>query len=147
MADIEIMPVDLDGIAPMRTLPKILCCLCGVEIDANPANMCVNCLRGQVDITEGIPKQIIMHQCRGCLRYLRPPWAACEPESRELLAICLKKITGLNKVRRRATTRGGGGGSDRRGTDAYATTVDALRGAVRRVCEHRLLKPNPIHRR
>jgi hypothetical protein len=32
-------------------------------------------------------------------RYLRPPWVACELESKELLALCLKKITGLNKCR------------------------------------------------
>ena len=82
-----------------RTLPHILCCLCGLEIESNPANMCVACLRGQVDITEGIPKQIFMHQCRGCLRYLRPPWVAAELESRELLAVCLKKITGLQRVK------------------------------------------------
>jgi hypothetical protein len=72
--------------------------MCGLEIESNPANMCVNCLRGRVDITDGIPKQIIIHQCRGCARYLRPPWVACDLESKELLAICLKKVTGLNKV-------------------------------------------------
>jgi hypothetical protein len=103
MPGFEILPssMDMEGVAPTRTLPKILCCLCGVEMESNPANMCVNCLRGQVDITEGIPKQIIMHQCRGCGRYLRPPWVACELESRELLAVCLKTVTGLSKVRRR----------------------------------------------
>lgn len=73
--------------------------MCGIAIQSNPANMCVNCLRSQVDITEGIPKQIILHQCRGCQRYLRPPWVSCDLESKELLAICLKKITGLNKVK------------------------------------------------
>jgi len=91
--------VDAGAAFPMRTMPKVLCCLCGVDIDPNAANMCVNCLRNQVDITEGIPKQIILHHCRGCDRYLRPPWCACELESRELLAICLKKISGLTKVR------------------------------------------------
>jgi hypothetical protein len=65
---------------------------------SNAANMCVACLRTQVDITAGMPKQCILHQCRGCLRFLRPPWVACELESKELLAICLKKITGLTKV-------------------------------------------------
>lgn len=35
--------------------------------------------------------------CRGCNRYQRPPWVALEWESRELLALCLKKIKGLNK--------------------------------------------------
>ena len=38
---------------------KILCCQCGTPIDPNPANLCVACLRTQVDITEGIPKQVI----------------------------------------------------------------------------------------
>jgi hypothetical protein len=37
---------------------KILCCECGTPIDPNPANLCVACLRTQVDITEGIPKQV-----------------------------------------------------------------------------------------
>lgn len=34
------------------------------------------------------------------LRYLQPPsqWVACALESRELLALCLKKLKGLNKV-------------------------------------------------
>lgn len=76
-----------------------LCCLCGVSIPPNPANMCVTCLRTQVDITEGITKEAILHQCRGCERYLRPPWVGCELESKELLAICLKKINGMSKVK------------------------------------------------
>jgi len=61
--------------------------------------MCVSCLRAQVDITEGIPKALVIHQCRGCARFLRPPWVACDLESKELLAICLKKINGLSKVK------------------------------------------------
>ncbi|KAF0699364.1 Aste57867_10080 [Aphanomyces stellatus] len=80
-------------------LPNILCCICAVPIKANAANMCVSCLKGQVDVTEGIPKEIIIHQCRGCLKWSRPPWVSADLESRELLAICLKKITGLNKVK------------------------------------------------
>ena len=84
---------------PRRTIGTILCCLCGVSIAPNAASMCVNCLRSQVDLTDGIGKQVIMHQCRGCLRYLRPPWVACTLESKELLAICLKKVPGLGKVK------------------------------------------------
>jgi nonsense-mediated mRNA decay protein 3 len=61
--------------------------------------MCDQCLQTQVDITEGIPKQVIIHHCRGCERFLRPPWVAVQPESRELLAVCLRKIRGLNKVK------------------------------------------------
>lgn len=75
-----------------------------------------------VDITEGIPKSgnyslfinvwslwlTIDHSlaaslnfCRNCDRFLSPPstWTIAQPESRELLAICLKKLKGLNKVR------------------------------------------------
>ena len=39
--------------------------------------------------------------CRNCDRFLSPPatWTQAQPESRELLAICLKKLKGLNKVR------------------------------------------------
>jgi nonsense-mediated mRNA decay protein 3 len=32
-------------------------------------------------------------------RYMRPPWVSCELESKELLALCLKKVTGLNKTK------------------------------------------------
>ncbi|CAN8190401.1 unnamed protein product [Coccothraustes coccothraustes] len=80
----------------------ILCCQCGVPIPPNPANMCVGCLRAQVDITEGIPKQGTVHFCKQCERYLQPPgtWIQCALESRELLALCLKKIkASLSKVR------------------------------------------------
>ncbi|KAI8913739.1 NMD3 family-domain-containing protein, partial [Powellomyces hirtus] len=78
-----------------------LCASCGTVIAPNPANMCVNCIRGDVDITEGIPKQATIHFCRGCDRYLQPPniWVKADLESRELLALCLKKLRGLNKVR------------------------------------------------
>ena len=39
--------------------------------------------------------------CRNCERFLSPPgsWTLARPESQELLAICLKKLKGLNKVR------------------------------------------------
>lgn len=73
--------------------------MCATPIVANAANMCEDCLKGQVDVTDGIPKEVIIHQCRGCLRWSRPPWAVAELESRELLAICLKKINNLNRVK------------------------------------------------
>jgi len=39
--------------------------------------------------------------CRNCERFLSPPtsWTLAKPESSELLAICLRKLKGLNKVR------------------------------------------------
>merc|ERR1712000_371862 len=42
-----------------------------------------------------------LHFCKDCDRWLMPPqtWIVALPESRELLALCLKKLRGLNKVR------------------------------------------------
>jgi len=80
---------------------KILCCQCGTPIDPNPANLCVSCLRTEVDITEGIPKQVTIHFCKFCDRYLQPPqqWIQAALESRELMALCLKKLKNLPKVK------------------------------------------------
>ncbi|KAH9947139.1 NMD3-domain-containing protein [Amylocystis lapponica] len=80
---------------------RVLCADCGTPIVPNSANLCVACLRNTVDITEGIPKQASVSFCRNCERFLSPPttWAIVRPESQELLAICLRKLKGLNKVR------------------------------------------------
>ncbi|KAF9005414.1 RNA binding protein [Cyathus striatus] len=80
---------------------RVLCADCGTPIVPNSANLCVACLRNSVDITEGIPKQASISFCRNCERFLSPPtaWSLIRPESAELLAICLKKLKGLNKVR------------------------------------------------
>jgi nonsense-mediated mRNA decay protein 3 len=86
---------------PAATPGDILCCLCGVNIQPNPTNMCVGCLRNQVDITEGIQKQVTITYCKDCGRYLQPPrhWMAAELESKELLTFCIKRIKGLQKVK------------------------------------------------
>ncbi|CAO3671366.1 unnamed protein product [Umbelopsis ramanniana] len=86
---------------PEVTEQLILCPGCGAPTPPNAANMCVNCIRNEVDITEGIPKQVTLHFCRNCERYLQPPqiWVKADLESRELLALCLKKLKGLGKVR------------------------------------------------
>lgn len=39
----------------------------------NPSNMCVNCIRSQVDITDGIPRNASIIWCQQCGRYLQPP--------------------------------------------------------------------------
>jgi nonsense-mediated mRNA decay protein 3 len=99
-----------------------LCCQCGTAIEPNPSNTCVACLRTQVDITEGIPKQVVIYFCKGCERYelsihsidyqiLRKillfinryqqqigQWIVAALESRELLSLCLKKLKALNRV-------------------------------------------------
>lgn len=79
----------------------ILCADCGTPIPPNSANRCVNCLRNTIDITENIPKQAAISFCRNCDRWLSPPqaWLIAELESRELLAICLRKLKGLKEVR------------------------------------------------
>lgn len=82
------------------TQQKILCCQCGTPIVSNPSNMCIGCIRSQVDITEGVQKQAYIPFCKACERYFQPPnmWVACELESRELLGLCLKKLKGLSKI-------------------------------------------------
>lgn len=80
-------------------LPTILCPLCGAQTQSsNDSNMCANCLKGQVDITDGITKNVTLFYCKGCGRYLGQKWMLVDLESPELLAICLKKIKGLGKL-------------------------------------------------
>jgi len=80
---------------------RILCCQCGVAIAPNPSNMCVGCLRTKVDITSDIPKQVVIYFCRFCERYLNPPqnWVTCALESRELMALCLKRLKNIQRVK------------------------------------------------
>ena len=61
-----------------------------------PSNMCADCLRGEVDLGQGICRSATIDFCRECERYSRPPWIHCDLESRELLSICLRKVTGLS---------------------------------------------------
>ena len=78
---------------------RVLCCMCGVDINQNAANMCVNCLRENFDITEGLNRNLTIHSCRTCNRFLLPPWSEAKLESKELMSACLKKISGLNKLK------------------------------------------------
>lgn len=95
----EFFSLPEESLVPSRA--QILCCECATPIEPNPTNKCIPCLRTQVDITEGIPKQAILYFCRNCERYLQPPgeWIKAALESRELLALCLKKLKGLNRVK------------------------------------------------
>eukprot|EP00826_Nyctotherus_ovalis_P015626 TRINITY_DN1445_c0_g2_i2.p1 TRINITY_DN1445_c0_g2~~TRINITY_DN1445_c0_g2_i2.p1 ORF type:complete len:570 (+),score=180.44 TRINITY_DN1445_c0_g2_i2:177-1886(+) len=77
----------------------IKCCMCGTAIPPTAGNTCLQCLSSRTDIAEGITKQALLHLCKQCGRYLAPPWVTCESESKELLALCLKKIKGLNRVK------------------------------------------------
>lgn len=80
----------------------VLCCNCGVPIDGSGGLvMCYDCIKMTVDITEGIPREANISFCRNCERFLQPPgqWIRADLESRELLAICLRRLKGLSKVR------------------------------------------------
>jgi len=39
---------------------RVRCCVCGVMTEPNAANTCINCLKSQIDITEGITKNGIL---------------------------------------------------------------------------------------
>ncbi|CAL9114334.1 unnamed protein product [Musa textilis] len=80
---------------PSQTVGTVLCCICGVAMPPNPANMCVRCLRSRVDITEGLTRHAAVVHCPECRSYLQPPrtWIrGLEPESKELLAFCLRRL-------------------------------------------------------
>ncbi|XP_021891322.1 60S ribosomal export protein NMD3 [Carica papaya] len=84
-----------------QTVGSVLCCNCGVPMAPNAANMCVSCLRSEVDITEGLQKHVIILHCPECDSYLQPPrtWIKAQLESKDLLTFCIKKLKNLNKVR------------------------------------------------
>ncbi|CCK70339.1 ribosome-binding protein NMD3 KNAG_0E00710 [Huiozyma naganishii CBS 8797] len=80
----------------------VLCCNCGTPIDGSSGMvMCYDCIKMTVDITQGIPREANISFCRNCERFLQPPgqWIKADLESRELLAICLRRLKGLTKVR------------------------------------------------
>jgi nonsense-mediated mRNA decay protein 3 len=105
------MAMEIDGTISLpsnslestQKVATILCCNCGAPIDGTTSAgaLCYDCLKLNVDVTEGIQREATLHTCRDCERWLQPPahWIAAAPESRELLALCLRKLRGLTKVR------------------------------------------------
>ncbi|KAF2103418.1 nonsense-mediated mRNA decay protein 3 [Rhizodiscina lignyota] len=99
--------MDLDGpvaFQPTASNPAtILCYNCGAPIDgtSSAGALCSDCVKLEVDISQGIQREGTLHMCRDCDRWLSPPnqWVVAQLESRELLALCLRKLRGLNKVR------------------------------------------------
>ncbi|CAL1397363.1 unnamed protein product [Linum trigynum] len=87
------MPEDQDA--------GMFCCRCGIQMQLNAANMCVRCLRSEVDITEGLQKHVVISHCPECYCYLQPPktWIKAQWESKELLTFCVKRLKNLDKVR------------------------------------------------
>mmetsp|Transcript_25996 Transcript_25996/g.48446 ORF Transcript_25996/g.48446 Transcript_25996/m.48446 type:complete len:675 (-) Transcript_25996:48-2072(-) len=90
---------------PQQVIPvvnKIPCCLCGTMILPNAANQCPSCLAQNFDLQsllQGGNSELIINQCRQCRRYARTDshYEYCEPESPQLLSICLKHIPVLVK--------------------------------------------------
>ncbi|CAM1511535.1 Fc.00g090480.m01.CDS01 [Cosmosporella sp. VM-42] len=102
--DIDDAPVSIaPGSGAQGTIATILCCNCGAPIDGTTATgaLCYDCIKLTVDISQGVQREAVLNFCRDCDRWLAPPstWVVAMPESRELLALCLKKLRGLNKVR------------------------------------------------
>lgn len=77
------------------------CAECGESFapSITKTKICTLCIKKKNDITEGIPKSLNLAWCKYCRRWCGPPWTLCERESKELLAICLKHINGLKKLR------------------------------------------------
>lgn len=67
---------------------------------ANDAAMCMDCLRIEVDVTLGVSRNSAIVQCGKCDRWCvkKDTWAHHEMESASLLAVCLKKIPGIDKA-------------------------------------------------
>ncbi len=102
------MSMDIDAPVALPTVGNvqaatILCCNCGAPIDgtSSAGALCYDCVKLTVDVSEGIQREGVLHSCRDCERWLNPPsqWVTAAIESRELLALCLRKLRGLNKVR------------------------------------------------
>lgn len=77
------------------TLP---CADCGTPFipAITKTKICLTCLSKKNDISDGIPRQLNMQWCRYCRKYFGgSQWILCDRESKELLAMCLKKVTGL----------------------------------------------------
>ena len=86
-----------------QTVATVLCYNCGVPIDGTTAAgaLCEECVKLTIDASQGIQREAVLHACPDCDRWLSPPsqWLVAQPESRELLALCLRKLKGLQKVR------------------------------------------------
>ena len=87
---------------PPQSSPVIACCLCGtaVRCDDTVEGRCVGCLNATTDITEAIERDAEVEMCRTCGAWFRnPQWVPLQPESPELLALCVRRVKGLKGMR------------------------------------------------
>uniref|UniRef100_A0A8C9GTZ7 60S ribosomal export protein NMD3 n=1 Tax=Piliocolobus tephrosceles TaxID=591936 RepID=A0A8C9GTZ7_9PRIM len=82
-------------------LRTMFCILCGDSIFVNLSKMCNNCLLQNVENNSANMNKdtYLIYYCRECKRYLHNKWVHCELESKELLALCLKKVNKLKKLK------------------------------------------------
>ncbi|GJW96268.1 NMD3-like protein [Tanacetum coccineum] len=95
------MNVEAGMFTVQQTMGNVPCCKCGVPMIPNAANMCVKCLRSEVDITEGLEKQVTIIHCPECDTYLQPPrtWIKAQLESKQLLGFCVRRLKNLSKLK------------------------------------------------
>ncbi|GMN38641.1 hypothetical protein TIFTF001_007871 [Ficus carica] len=67
------MAVDTGMFTVQQTIGRVLCCACSYEnpIVPNAANMCVNCLRREFNVTEILDKRVVIKHCPECDRCLQ----------------------------------------------------------------------------
>ena len=90
------------AVRPKQTAPTIACCLCGrlVCSDSTIEGRCVTCLSVTTDFTEHIERHNEVELCRTCGAWYRnPQWVRVQPESPELLALCVRRIKGLKGMK------------------------------------------------
>ena len=87
-----------------NTSVTMLCCLCGTVITPNAAAQCNDCLASSFDLTAILNNNrggdLFVCRCKRCLRYQlghanSRRYEAMEPESGELMALCLKSIPAI----------------------------------------------------
>lgn len=83
------------------TFVQLPCAECGELFNPSQTKtkICLTCVSKDNDITEGIPKEVMLPWCRYCHKFFGTSWVQCQRESKELLGICLKKISGLKKLK------------------------------------------------
>ena len=81
----------------MMTYSKIVCCLCSAVIDANPRGTCEACLKKSLNIKTCIPTEFELQYCKGCKRFLRPPYVKIERDSADMMKLCLSRIKSYDK--------------------------------------------------
>lgn len=79
----------------------IPCAECGESFapSVTKTKICLQCISKKNNITQNLPKNLMLPWCKYCARFFGTNWVLCARESKELLGICLKKIAGLKRLK------------------------------------------------